>query len=71
MSIMIKNLDMPIGCQECKFFQKHMFGNGLDYSYSCILGAKEFPMPWIKQLDHRAVDCPIIEADKSESEGKK
>ena len=25
MSVIIKNLDMPIGCQECKFFRKHMF----------------------------------------------
>lgn len=59
--IQIKNFDMPIGCQKCKFFRKLMFGNGLDYSYSCILGAKEFPMPWIRQLDNRADDCPIIE----------
>lgn len=66
--IKIKNLDMPIGCQKCKFFRKHMFGNGLDYSYSCILGAKEFPMPWIRQLDNRAVDCPIIGSDNAESE---
>jgi len=68
MSIMIKNLDMPTGCQKCKFFRKHI--NGLNYSYSCFLGAKEFPMPWIRQLDNRAVDCPIIEADKAESEDK-
>jgi len=63
MSIIIKNLDMPAGCQECKFFRKRMFGNGLDYSYSCILGAEEFPMPWIRHIDNRASDCPIVEAD--------
>lgn len=59
MSIIIKNLGMPIGCQKCKFFCKHMFGNGLDYSYSCVLGAKDFPMPWIRQMEERASDCPI------------
>lgn len=70
MSIMIKNFDMPMGCRKCKFFRKKMFGNGLDYSYSCFLGAKKFPMPWIRQIDNRAVDCPIIEVDKTESEEK-
>lgn len=59
MSIIIKTMDMPLGCQKCKFFKKLMFGNGLDYSYACILGAKKFPMPWIKQMDHRADDCPL------------
>ena len=57
MSIIIKNLDMPIGCQKCKFFRKHMFGNVS--SYSCILGAKDFPMPCIRQMEERASDCPI------------
>ena len=61
MSIIIKNLDVPVGCQKCKFFHKHMFGNGLDYSYSCVLGAKDFPFPWIRQMDNRASDCPIEE----------
>jgi len=65
MSVMIKNLDMPMGCQKCKFFRKHMFGNGLDYSYSCILGAKEFPMPWIRQMDERASDCPIKSSEQN------
>lgn len=65
---MIKNLDMPTGCRKCKFFRKNMFGDGLDYSYSCFLGAKEFPMPWIRQFDNRAADCPIIEADNESEE---
>ena len=58
MSIIIKNLDVPVGCQKCKFFRKHMFGNGLDYSYSCALGAKEFPMPYSGRfLFHRYEAC--------------
>lgn len=59
MSIIISNINIPPGCQKCKFFKKHAFGNGLDYSYSCILGAKDFPMPWIRQMEERASDCPI------------
>lgn len=59
MSIIISNMNMPPGCQKCKFFRKHLFGNGLDYSYSCILGAKDFPMPWIRQMEEKASDCPI------------
>lgn len=59
MSITISNINIPPGCQKCKFFKKHLFGNGLDYSYSCILGAKDFPMPWIRQMEERASDCPI------------
>ena len=59
MSIIVSNMNMPSGCQKCKFFKKHLFGNGLDYSYSCILGAKDFPMPWIRQMEERASDCPI------------
>ena len=58
MSIIVSNMNMPDGCQKCKFFRKYLFGNGLDYSYSCILGAKNFPMPWIIQ-DEKASDCPI------------
>ncbi len=59
MSIIVSNMNMPPGCQKCKFFKKHFFGNGFDYSYSCILGAKDFPMPWIRQMEERASDCPI------------
>jgi hypothetical protein len=59
MSIIISNINIPPGCQKCKFFKKHLFGNGLDYSYSCILGSKDFPMPWIRQMEERASDCPI------------
>ena len=59
MSITISNINIPSGCQKCKFFKKHLFGNGLDYSYSCILGAKDFPTPWIRQMEERASDCPI------------
>ena len=59
--IVIKGTKMPEGCQKCKFFKKKLFGNGLDYSYSCILGATEFPMPWIRQMEERASDCPIAE----------
>lgn len=59
MSIIISNINIPPGCQKCKFFKKHLFGNGLDYSYSCILGAKDFPMPWIRQMEEMASDCPI------------
>ena len=71
MSIVISNMDVPPGCQKCKFFKKHFFiGKGLDYSYSCILGAKDFPMPWIRQMEERASDCPIesIEALEQKSE---
>lgn len=57
--VIIKNMDIPKGCQKCRFFRKHMFGNGLDYSYSCELGAKDFPMPWIRQEEERATDCPL------------
>ena len=57
--IIIKNMDIPKGCQKCRLFRKHMFGNGLDYSYSCELGAKDFPMPWIRQQEERATDCPL------------
>ena len=59
---------MPSGCQKCKFFRKHLFGNGLDYSYSCMLGAKDFPMPWIRQMEERASDCPIVTFDNVRAE---
>lgn len=59
--IAIKSMEMPKGCQHCMHFRKHMFGNGLDYSYSCVLGATEFPMPWIRQMEERASDCPLVE----------
>lgn len=59
--IAIEDMEIPKGCQHCKFFRKHMFGNGLDYSYSCNLGATEFPMPWIRQMEERASDCPLVE----------
>lgn len=59
--IAIKNMEMPKGCQKCMFFRKHLFGNGLDYSYSCVLGATEIPMPWIRQMEERASDCPLTE----------
>ena len=39
MSVIVSNMNIPSGCQKCKFFKKYAFGNGLDYSYSCILGA--------------------------------
>ena len=68
MSITISNMNMPLGCQKCKFFKKHLFGNGLDYSYSCILGAKDFPMPWIRQMEERASDCPLIDVESEEKE---
>lgn len=55
------NKEMPKGCQRCVFFRKHMFGNGLDYSYSCALGGTEFPMPWIRQMEERASDCFLTE----------
>lgn len=58
------DIDMPEGCQKCKFFKKHIFVNGLDYSYSCMLGAKEFPMPWIRQMEERAGDCPLQEVKR-------
>lgn len=61
MSILIKGMKIPQGCQKCKFFTKHTFGRGIDYSYSCLLGAKKFPMPWIKQEFERAEDCPLVE----------
>lgn len=64
MSIIISNMNMPLGCQRCKFFRERLFGNGLDYLYSCILGAKDFPMPWIRQMDERASDCPIKSLDQ-------
>lgn len=64
--IAIKDIKMPNGCQRCRFFRKHNFGNGLDYSYSCDLGATEFPMPWIRQMEERASDCPLIEIEQSE-----
>lgn len=57
--VIIKNMDIPKGCQKCKFFRKNMFGNGLDYSYLCELGAKDFPMPWFRQREERATDCPL------------
>lgn len=57
----IKDMEMPKGCQKCRLFRKHMFGNGLDYGYSCVLGAVNFPMPWIRQMDERASDCPFME----------
>ena len=59
--IVIKNTKMPKGCQHCMHFRKHIFGNGIDYSYSCMLGATEFPMPWIRQMEERASDCPLVE----------
>ena len=52
-------MEIPKGCQHCSYFRKHMLGNGLDYSYSCWLGATEFPMPWIRQMEERARDCPL------------
>lgn len=58
--IAIKEMEMPKGCQRCKFFRKHFFGSGLDYSYNCMLGATEFPMPWIRQIEERASDCPLV-----------
>ena len=59
--IAIKNMEMPKGCQHCMYFRKHLFGNGIDYSYSCVLGATEFQMPWIRQMEERASDCPLAE----------
>lgn len=59
--IAIKGMEMPKGCQRCKYFRKNLFGNGLDYSYSCMQGATQFPMPWIRQMEERASDCPLIE----------
>lgn len=59
--VAIKDRKMPKGCQHCRFFRKHLFGNGLDYSYSCELGATEFPMPWIRQMEERPSDCPLVE----------
>ena len=59
--MVVINMEIPKGCQHCKFFRKHAFGNGLDYSYSCDLGATNFPMPWIRQMEERAKDCPLIE----------
>ena len=59
--MVVINMEMPKGCQHCKFFRKHAFGNGLDYSYSCDLGATNFPMPWIRQMEERAKDCPLVE----------
>lgn len=58
------NREMPKGCQHCKFFRKDLFGNGLDYSYSCMLGATEFPYPWIRQMEERASDCPLVEIEE-------
>lgn len=55
----LNGMEIPKGCQHCAYFRKHMFGNGLDYSYSCMLGATEFPMPWIRQMEERASDCPL------------
>lgn len=57
----IKGTEMPKGCQYCRQFRKSLFGNGLDYSYSCMLGATEFPYPWIRQMEERASDCPLVE----------
>ncbi len=59
--IAIKGMKMPRGCQHCMYFKKKMFGNGLDYSYSCMQGAKEIPVPWIRQMEERASDCPLVE----------
>lgn len=59
--VAIKDMEIPKGCQRCRFFRKHLFGNGLDYSYSCMLGATEFPYPWIRQMEERASDCPLVE----------
>lgn len=59
--VAIKDFDIPKGCQHCRFFRKHMFGNGIDYSYFCELGATEFPMPWIRQMEEKASDCPLVE----------
>ena len=67
MSIIISNMNMHPGCQKCKFFRKHLFGNGLDYTYFCILGAKDFPMPCIRQLEERASDCPIKPLEQESS----
>lgn len=64
-------MDIPKGCQECRVFRKHMFGNGIDYSYSCDLGATDFPMPWIRQLEERATDCPLEEIVILRKENKK
>ena len=63
-------MDIPKGCQKCRLFRKHMFGNGIDYSYSCELGAKDFPMPWIRQLEERATDCPLEELEVLRKENK-
>lgn len=59
--IVIKDMEMPKGCQKCMYFRKHLFGNGLDYSYSCVLGATQFQMPWIRQIEEKASDCPLVE----------
>lgn len=67
--MVVINMEIPKGCQHCKFFRKHAFGNGLDYSYSCDLGATDFPMPWIRQMEERAKDCPLIEI-KERKQGK-
>ena len=59
--IVIKGMEKPKGCQHCMYFRKHLFGAGIDYSYSCLLGATEIPMPWFRQGEERAGDCPLTE----------
>ncbi len=61
MSILIKGAKMPEGCQKCKCLRKSVYVCGLDYDYTCLLGAKQIPMPWHEQLHNRADDCPLIE----------
>ena len=61
MAILIKGAKMPEGCQKCKCLRKSAYVCGLDYDYTCLLGAKQIPAPWYKQLHNRALDCPLVE----------
>lgn len=61
MSILIKGMEIPEGCQKCTFLRKSYFECSPEYQYSCILGAKKIPIPWYYQLHNRADDCPLVE----------
>lgn len=50
MSIIIKGMDMPKSCGECKFF------SGLGYGFHCFLNGKH--ITFIGEIQD---DCPLIE----------
>lgn len=58
MSIVIKGMEMPKNCGECKFCRMTYTQYGEIFSADCTI--KDFPIKW-SELDLRDGLCPLIE----------